>query len=153
MGKKDGEERRHVRNQKVVEKGFPEQLPQVSFLFLKMVLALFLPQVHLSPHFLSQKVENAPVWILMKVKIYCPHSLGHHWGQVFFLIKHERFLLGSLVYIAFFGVYLSLNFPFFLTCRSPTHVHPVHLISLREHTSIFRCVYSAFPPSLENRVI
>ena len=62
MEKKEG-----TYNQKVAKKCFLSQLPQVAFLFLKMVLASSSPQMHLSPHFLSQKVENAPMWALVKV--------------------------------------------------------------------------------------
>lgn len=62
MEKKEG-----TYNQKVAKKCFLSWLPQVAFLFLKMVLASSSPQMHLSPHFLSQKVENAPMWALVKV--------------------------------------------------------------------------------------
>lgn len=79
MGKKDGEERRHV------IKSSGEMLSvSAPFLFLKMALALFLPQVHLSPHLLSRKVENAPVWILMKVKVLLSSQLKAPLGPGFF---------------------------------------------------------------------
>lgn len=70
-------------SQKVAEKRFLSQLPQVAFLFLKVVLASSSPQMHLSPHFLSQKVENVPLW----ESICCPSSSGHHGVHISFPSK------------------------------------------------------------------
>lgn len=84
---------------------------RVAFLFLKMVLAPFLPQMHLSPHFLSQKVETAPMSVLIRV----PAVLGAQGTTrlMFFFYPKEGILLGFLVYLTFPG-HLPLNFPFFL---------------------------------------
>lgn len=138
MEKKEG-----TYNQKVAEKCFPSQLPQVAFLFLKMVLASSSPQMHLSPHFLSQKVENAPLWALMKVSAVLAAQGATE--STFLFHPNESFLLGSLVYIAFSG-YLSLNCPFLLTCRFPVQVYPVHLTSPRKISELhFNASYlSAF---------
>lgn len=91
------------------------------------------------------------MWVLMKVKICCLLCLGNHEAQVSFVSKQKLLLTFSCV-LCFLWV-LNLNFPFFLTCSSPTHINSVYLISLIEDTSIFRFVYSTFPPSLESRII
>lgn len=102
-------------------------------------------------HFFRQKVENAPMWVVMKVKICCLHCLGNHEAQLSFLSK-QKLLLTFSCFLCSLWV-LNLNFPFFLTCRSPIHINTVYLISLIEDTSIFRFVYSTFLPFLESRII
>ena len=67
--------------------------------------------MHLSPHFLSQKVENVPLWEVSAVL-----AAQGIMESTFLFHPNESFPLGSPVYIAFFWVPVS-ELPFSLNLQ------------------------------------
>ena len=75
-----------------------------SLSVLKNVLASPSPQMHPSPPFLSQKVENAPPWALVKASSVL--AAQGTTGSVFLFCPHYSFLEVLLCTLLFLGACL-----------------------------------------------
>ena len=129
MEKKEG-----TYNQKVAKKCFLSWLPQVAFLFLKMVLASSSPQMHLSPHFLSQKVENAPMSQQLRVprspyffSVQMRASFRFSCVHCFFWVLVSELPFSLNMQVSSSGLSCAPNFSQDYITASSSCIAPVHL--------------------------